>query len=81
LKRANLLVQLSVSTGAFWTPKPLLGDGLDPSGIDVLLAERQDPQQGQGLLRFLERGHVLQDLLGFAVQHDDQRLSPLCELV
>jgi len=37
-----------------------------------LLAERQDLEQGQRLLGFLEGSHVLQHGLGLAVLRDDQ---------
>ena len=42
--------------------------------LDVLLPERQDLQQRQGLLRFLEGRNVLQHGLGFPVLRDDQGL-------
>lgn len=51
-----------------------IGNRLDPTCLHVLLPERQDLQQGQGLLRLLEGRNVLQHGFGFPVLRDDQGL-------
>lgn len=45
-----------------------------------MIAQREDFQQRQRVLRLLERGHVLQDSLGFTILGDYQRFTLLGEV-
>lgn len=51
-----------------------IGHRLHFAGFDVLVTQREDLQQGQGFLSFLEARHILKHRLGLAVLGDDQRL-------
>lgn len=53
--------------------------GLTLPAATSLIAKDEDPQQSQGFLGFLKRGHVLQHGFGFTILGDDPWLSLLRE--